>query len=95
MAAILPHVQHQHLGNTSCPSIPSCPPEACHISTELQQVGSFASAIYRLPRGETRVSVHKEFRGAAKEDTDFGDESNVARIVARVKVKRETNIPFL
>lgn len=35
---------------------------ACHISTELQQVGSFASAIYRLPRGETRVSVHKGTR---------------------------------
>jgi len=35
---------------------------ACHISTELQQVGSFASAIYRLPRGTTHVSLKKGTR---------------------------------
>lgn len=35
---------------------------ACHISTELQSVGGFAVAIYRLPRGRTHVTQHKDTR---------------------------------
>ena len=41
--------------------------QACHISTELQSVGGFAVAIYRLPRGRTHVTQHKEHHKLTRE----------------------------
>ena len=32
---------------------------ACHIFSELQNVGSFARAVYRLPRGSTTVNFYE------------------------------------
>lgn len=32
---------------------------ACHIGSELQNVGSFAQAVYRLPRGATTVNFYE------------------------------------